>query len=306
MSKLLVIIVTYNAMQWAKRCFDSLITSSIVPDVFVVDNGSTDGSQKFIQDNYPNAIFQQSEKNLGFGAANNIGLKYALENNYDYVYLLNQDAWVMTDTFDKLIKISIENHDFGLISPMQMNADLYHIDKNFCNNLFSYSPKNIINDIYNNNLKEIYETTPFVMAAHWFLTKECVKKVGGFSPTFKHYGEDNNYAHRVIYHGLKIGVTPQLKVVHDRGERIDTPKTIMYMYYALSLVELSNPLTGSTFMVVARQAAKCVYLMFKFKSFKPVLYFGKIFLTISNILKNKKISKYIDCAFFHKSNLRKL
>ena len=295
--KLLVIIVTYNAMQWAQRCFDSLNTSSIVPDVFVVDNGSTDGTQTFIQENYPKTIFQQSEENLGFGTANNIGLKYALDNNYDYVYLLNQDAWVMTDTFEKLIKISIENPDFGLISPMQMNADLYHIDKNFCKGLFDYQNKEFINELYNGNLKEIYETTPFIMAAHWFLTKDCIKKVGGFSPTFPHYGEDCNYINRVVYHGFKTGVAPLLKVVHDRGDRVEMPKRIMYQSYMGFLVILSNPLNECLFSSIAKMVFVCVKLCIKFKSLVPFLYFGKIIFNVKQILKNKSVSKKGDCAF---------
>lgn len=295
--KLLVIIVTYNAMQWAKCCFDSLLKSTIIPDVFVVDNGSTDGTQTYIQENYPQFIFQQSKKNLGFGAANNIGLKYALDNNYDYVYLLNQDAWVMTDTFEKLIKISVKNPEYGIISPMQMNADLYHIDKNFCTGLFDYQNKEFINDLYNRNLKEIYETTPFIMAAHWFLTKRCIEKVGGFSPTFTHYGEDNNYAHRTIYHGFKIGVTPQLKVVHDRGERIDTPEKIMYLHYTFFFILLSNPLEEQWIIDVAKISVKCSKLALKYKSLKPIVYFWKIFFSIPKVLKNKNTSKNIEHSF---------
>ncbi len=284
-------------MQWAEQCFNSLQTSTIVPDVFVVDNGSTDGTQMFIQNHYPNVMFQQSEKNLGFGAANNIGLKYALDNNYDYVYLLNQDAWVMSDTFEKLIKICMENPEYGIISPMQMNADWYHIDKNFCNGLFDYQNKEFINDLYNRNLKEIYETTPFVMAAHWFLTRRCIEKVGGFSPTFIHYGEDNNYAHRTIYHGFKIGVTPQLKVVHDRGERIDTPEKIMYLHYTSFFILLSNPLEGKWIIDVAKISVKCSNLALKYKSLKPIVYFWKLLFSIPNVLKNKKISKNIEHSF---------
>ena len=287
-------------MQWAKRCFDSLQTSTIAPDVFVVDNGSTDGTQAYIQDNYPKTLFQQSKENLGFGAANNIGLRYALENNYDYVYLLNQDAWVMPDTFEKMIKISQDNPEFGLISPMQMNADLYHIDKNFCNGLFDYQNKEVINDLYNNNLKDIYETTPFVMAAHWFLTRKCIEKVGGFSPTFPHYGEDCNYTDRVAFYGFKIGITPLLKVVHDRGERVDMPQKVMYQNYMDFKVMLSNPLNNSLFLSFAKVSFVSIKLFFKFKSLKPFLYFWKTVFNVSIISKNKKISMSNDCAFLAK------
>ena len=301
--KLLVIIVTYNAMQWVERCFDNLKKTTIVSDVFVVDNGSTDGTQLYIQEKFPTTIFQQNKENLGFGAANNLGLKYALDNNYDYVYLLNQDAWVMPDTFEKLIQISQDNPEYGLISPMQMNADLYHIDKNFCTGLFDYQNKDIINDLYNNKLKNIYATTPFVMAAHWFLTRRSIEKVGGFSPTFRHYGEDNNYAHRILYHGFKIGVTPLLKVVHDRGERIDEPNKVMYLYYISFLVHFSNPLNQNIFLTFCQMTIDCFKYIWKFKSLKPFLYYWKIVFNIRNIIKNKKLSINKKCIFLYESEL---
>ena len=52
-NKLLVIVVTYNAMPWAEKCFTSLRKSSIPSDVIVVDNGSTDGSQDYIRTHFP-------------------------------------------------------------------------------------------------------------------------------------------------------------------------------------------------------------------------------------------------------------
>lgn len=296
MSNLLVIIVTYNAMQWAERCFKSLQTSTIVPDVFVVDNGSSDGTQAYIQENYPQTIFQQSKENLGFGAANNIGLKYALDNNYEYVYLLNQDAWIMSDTFEKLIEISQKHPEYGLISPMQMNADLYHIDKNFCNGLFDYQNKEVINDIYNNNLKDIYETTPFVMAAHWFLTRECIENVGGFSPTFKHYGEDNNYADRVLFHRFKIGVAPLLKVVHDRGERIDAPPKIIYINYVLLLVKFSSPNKERKNIIFLKLLASII----RYNSLLPVRYISNFIFKLKEVRTNRLISMRQKCAFLSK------
>ncbi len=75
--KILVIIVTYNAMQWAERCFASLRKSTVKPDMLVVDNGSNDGTQEYIQQHFPEVIFHQSRDNLGFGKANNLGLHYA-------------------------------------------------------------------------------------------------------------------------------------------------------------------------------------------------------------------------------------
>lgn len=294
--KLLVVIVTYNALQWAERCFDSLRKSTIVPDVFVVDNGSTDGTQEYIQQNYPEVKFIQSRENLGFGKANNMGMQYALDNEFDYVYLLNQDAWVMPDTFEKLIEISQKHPEYGILSPFQMNADMKHIDVNFIKSACSWkSNANIFNDLYNQSLDDIYPVS-FVMAAHWLITRNCMKKVGGFSPSFPHYGEDDNYQERVLFHGFKIGIVPSLRVVHDRGWRIDPPEKRIYMGYISSIKNLSSPKTPCK-VAIFRMLNKNIKLVFKYGSAKPIINIFKVLSDIRKINENKKISITKDCAF---------
>ena len=71
--KVLTIIVTYNGMKWLDRCLGSLRTSSVPSDVLVVDNGSTDGSPAYIQENFPEVMLHCTGENLGFGKANKIG-----------------------------------------------------------------------------------------------------------------------------------------------------------------------------------------------------------------------------------------
>lgn len=73
MKELLVIIVTYNAMKWIDTCIRSVLSSSYHADIFIVDNGSKDGTIRHIKEKYTQVIFKQSTTNLGFGKANNIG-----------------------------------------------------------------------------------------------------------------------------------------------------------------------------------------------------------------------------------------
>ncbi|MDE7397344.1 MAG: glycosyltransferase, partial [Muribaculum sp.] len=97
MMKILSIIVTYNGMRWIDRCIKSVLDSSISTDIYVIDNFSTDNTVEHIKKMYHRVMVYETNENLGFGKANNIGLKYALDNSYDYVYLLNQDAWIEQD-----------------------------------------------------------------------------------------------------------------------------------------------------------------------------------------------------------------
>lgn len=243
--RILVIIVTYNAMPWANRCLTSLRQSYVPCDVVIIDNGSTDGTQEYIQSNFPEVELIRNKENLGFGQANNIGLQKALDKKYEFVYLLNQDAWILKDTFEHLINASEAHPEYGVLSPMQMKADGLHFEEKFRSYIIPhhqvFSPS-LTEDMFFQRVKDVYEVS-FVMAAHWLITSKCLSTVGGFSPTFPHYGEDDNYLNRTNYWKFKIGIVPSARAVHDRGDNQWSVEKEMYVNdYLGSLVSFSNPL----------------------------------------------------------------
>ncbi len=283
MFKLLVIVVTYNGMKWLDKCLESVIHSTIKGDLFVIDNGSIDGTVKHIELNYPSVILTQSSKNIGFGRANNIGFKFALDNGYDYVYLLNQDAWVEPDVFSRLISTHSANSNFGLLSPLQLNGSLSGFDRNF----LSQCPRAMLSDLICSSLLPIYETE-FVMAAHWMLPVATIKSVGGFSPTFKHYGEDGDYINRIKYIGKKVGIVPECRAIHDREFRQLDKKGKQYKFYTDNLVMLSNPNINKRYIRLFNS-----YLQNIFKD-KEVVNLKYLMRTIKNLFlisRNKKISQ---------------
>ena len=101
-SNIFFVIVTYNAMPWVDRCLESALNGTKSAEIVVVDNVSKDNTVEYIKANYPQVhLFPQTE-NLGFGAANNLGIRYALEQGADFVYLLNEDAWIEKNTLEIL------------------------------------------------------------------------------------------------------------------------------------------------------------------------------------------------------------
>jgi len=215
--KIFVIIVTYNGRQWYKRCFDSLRASQMPVNVLVVDNSPNNETVDFITENYPEIHIIKESENLMFGRGNNLGIKYALENDADYVFLLNQDAW-MTDenTVNELIRIANENPDYGIISPVHINAEKNSIEKLLLRRISDYqtTDKELFNDLYFNKLKDIYQTK-YINCASWFVARKTLETVGGFDPLFFHYGEDDNYLNRLFYNNLKLGICPKLQIIHD-------------------------------------------------------------------------------------------
>lgn len=214
--KVVTVIVTYNGSKWIRQCINSLQISNVITDIFVVDNGSVDDTVSLLK-SYPDIILYESKTNLGFGQANNIGMRYALENNYDYVFLLNQDAWAENDTLGTLIRISISNKEYGILSPLHYYSDQKSLEYNFSVQFSPWFCKEIISDYVTKNQNEMKDIYPlnFINAAAWLIPKKTLEIVGGFDPLFFHYGEDNNYCHRVKYHDFKIGIVPSTKIYHD-------------------------------------------------------------------------------------------
>jgi len=225
--KLFVIIVTYNGKQWYDRCFQSLRQSSIPVQIVVVDNASTDNTVSYIHSEFPEVYLIESKINLGFGQGNNKGLRYALDQGADYVFLLNQDAWIEPDTINELVRIYKENAEYGILSPMHLNADKTALEKGLMHYIADYriTTTDLINDLYFGRTRDIYETQ-YVNAAAWLLPRKTLETVGGFDPIFFHYGEDDNYMLRIKYHGLKIGICPKICICHDT-ERREIQKTFI-------------------------------------------------------------------------------
>ena len=121
-TRVLAIIVSYNFAGWMKRCLGSLRCSELPVDVVVIDNSSTDNTVQMIRMDYPEVRLICSSENLGFGRANNIGLKIALEEKYDAAFLLNQDAWVEEKTIGTLFKLCREYPQYGVLSPIHLTG----------------------------------------------------------------------------------------------------------------------------------------------------------------------------------------
>lgn len=220
--KIYAIIVTYNAMRrnWIEQCMRSLKASTIPVTPIVIDNGSTDETRSYVPQYYPDAVWLPQQRNLGFGQANNIGLRHAIAQQADYVLLLNQDATISPDAIEKMLPFC-DNQT--LISPLHLNGDGTRLDQSF-SYCMTLSCTNFMNDIFvEKKLKAVYEVPQsHIPAACWLLSVDVVMRIGGFNPLFFHYGEDENYFHRLAFHHIRVKVCTQTAMYHDRAEHGNT------------------------------------------------------------------------------------
>jgi GT2 family glycosyltransferase len=286
--KVLVIIVSYNFEPWLERCLGSLRHSFYPVDTVVIDNGSTDQTIQRIRKDYPEIRLLPQNKNLGFGRANNIGMQIALTEGYDFVFLLNQDAWIDSNTIGKLVELSQSHPQYGILSPVHLTGKGDKPDPGFG----YYAQIQQLDQLSDKNILPI----PFANAALWMIPVSVLKKVGGFSPLFYHYGEDKDFVNRLTYHDYQVGYSPQVFGNHDREYRPLTHQVFLRTEYVYHLSEYANihhnGLKAFGYGVLAPMK-KCLVALFKGKASLSKDYFCMTF----QLLRRSK-----EVCFYRKTN----
>lgn len=214
--KILVIVVLYNGEDWIEFCLPPLINKADI-DIFCIDNASIDSTAEIIKSRYPQVYFQQSQENLGFGKANNIGFDYFLAGDYSHCLLLNQDARIDYEDLKLLQSLFKDKGRIGIISPIHFN-DLINrkIDHEFSEYITEQNTPGLVADILSGvSLQPLYQTR-FVNAAIWLMSRDCVEAVGGFDPAFTHYAEDEDYIDRCTNCNLATMIAPRIRAEHRR------------------------------------------------------------------------------------------
>lgn len=288
--KVFVVVVTYNGAQWIDKCIGSLRESAYPVQTIVLDNASTDNTLQLLN-NYSDVTLVETGANLGFGKANNIGIEKAMQAGADYIFLLNQDAWVFTDTIGKLVEKMERYPQLGIVSPMHYIADEATLDGNFKTYMERGEAFSADADV---------TIVPFVNAAAWMVSRECVGRVGYFEPLFVHYGEDRNYCDRVRYHNFSIGIDLESKIVHDRTITRNFKKDVIQSQYKLltTLLDINKSYAACHLQVWKEiiglpkyfskhyGAAKAVQLLAKLK-----IYYAELLLKQGAILSARKKAK---------------
>ena len=220
--KIYTVIVTYNGLHknWIEKCLTSLLKSSLPTEIIVIDNNSKDQTVEFIGQNFPPVTVIKNQENAGFGKANNQGFEYAIKQGADYVFLLNQDAYVNADTLQMLVTAHQNDEDFGVLSPIHFNYQGTELEYYFSVYMGLDRTPGFYSDHILGNPKSIYKTK-FVNAAAWLVPVKVLLEVGGFDSVFYHYGEDDNFCQRVRYHKYNIGVVSGAHIYHDSNIRIN-------------------------------------------------------------------------------------
>lgn len=215
-----VVIVTYNGAPWVRRCLGSLAGSGA--EVIVVDNASSDDTCAIIAAEFPAVVLLRNGGNDGFGRGNNLGIRHALARGSRYVFLLNQDAYVLPTSITELTGFMDAHPEVGVVSPLHCSPDAEHVDLRTLRGYLQRHLPHYLADACMGRIQPHYETFG-VNAAAWFVRAEVWRRAGGFDPLFFMYGEDDDLLHRWQHRGIRFALLPGSRIVHLR-ESVKGPK----------------------------------------------------------------------------------
>jgi GT2 family glycosyltransferase len=117
--KVSIIILNWNGLEDTIECLESLTKITYLNyEVIIVDNGSEGNDVEVLQNRFGSYVhIIRNDRNYGFAEGNNIGMRYALKGEGEYVLLLNNDTIVAPDFLTELIKVAESDSKIGLLGP---------------------------------------------------------------------------------------------------------------------------------------------------------------------------------------------
>lgn len=215
-----IIIVNYNTKLLLADCLATVFekTKDVAFEVIVVDNASTDGSEEYITEHFPNIKWINSGKNLGFGKANNLGAKYA---SGKYLFLLNSDTLLLNNAIHIFFEYaeSHQHEEIGTLGSWLLDKD----EKP--NNSFGFFPcaTNEINYLLGKyQLPSFNDTTEekevdYITGADLFIEKRLFERLDGFDKNIFMYYEETDLQYRLALHGLSRKIIPGPRIIHLEG-----------------------------------------------------------------------------------------
>lgn len=195
-------------------------------EIIVVDNASSDGSVKFVKDNYPEVTVISNDRNIGFAAANNKAIK---RSNSKYMILMNSDCRVFKRSLDNLVEFMEKNPKAGIAGPKMINTDgTIQLSCRRFPSAFDAAAHTVLTNIFPHNpfsrkykLADTKKDSPFevdwVSGSCMIVRRKALDESGFLDENYFMYVEDLDICHRMWKKNWKVFYCPHAEVMHHIG-----------------------------------------------------------------------------------------
>ncbi len=226
--ELSVIVVSYNAAAFLERCMASVAAhcAGIEHEVCVVDNASTDNSAAIVREKFPQARLIALERNVGFAAGVNAGLKNSTGR---FVLWLNPDSEILNDGIGELVRVFASESSIGILGPkivdpdgtVQLSCRSFPSYRTAMFNRYSMLTRLFPTNRYSHEYLQTRDDharrreVDWVSGACLLHRRELSEKLRGLDEQFFMYCEDVDFCRRAHDSGWKVLYHPAMEVRHE-------------------------------------------------------------------------------------------
>lgn len=238
-SRLAIIIVNWKLKEKTAVCLRSLENLAIHCPIWVVDNGSADGSAAYLAQHFPHIHLIASPENIGFGRACNLAISQALADPAcEFVFLLNNDTTIHPQALNELLKVADHNPQAGIFGPKIYLSDqrnvLWYAGARRRRYVLAAADtgRGVRDDGQFNKVREV----DFVFGAAMLIRRQLLETTGLFDPQFFVYLEDMDLCLRAQEDGYTLLFVPQAKVWHKGSASTSNNAALRTYHHARSTV----------------------------------------------------------------------
>jgi GT2 family glycosyltransferase len=220
-----IIVLTYRMRDVVRSCIQSLLRLTYSNyKLVIVDNGSNDGTEEMLQDEFPDLPLLQTGSNLGYTGGNNKGIEYAINNGAEYVLIINPDTVVANPQFlDEMIEYTEAHPEIGIAGPRVFLRSAGRVQ-----NTVLFPPglwRNSINWIrYRISPRSLVLSgdkpveTKVLNGVCLLIRTSCLRQIGLFDENIFMYIEDADMDYRAYRHGWRVKYLPIDSVIHKQKQ----------------------------------------------------------------------------------------
>ena len=211
MKKVGIVVVTYNRLALLKEAIDSLRNQIYTNrEIVVVNNGSTDGTQEWL--NAQKDIIVITQQNLGGAGGFFTGMKYVAEHDYDYCWVMDDDVVCQTDALQELVNAYNRKPNIGFVCSKVIGINGCPMNTPTVDDRPSSNGEADYSDLIAESMIKV-KTATFVSV---LCSVKTIKEVGLPYKEFFIWGDDTEYTNRISLHHECYMVCKSV-VVHKRA-----------------------------------------------------------------------------------------
>lgn len=239
-----VIILNYNNAPDTIECVKSLERErELYVHTVIVDNGSegeciTEIERQIVS--LENVVLLKTGANLGYAGGNNIGILYAIENNADYIAILNNDTIINETTFDPCVRLLEEDPEIGLIGPCILLYGTNTIQ--YAGGTFNCWTMKVNRLRENTTYIRSEELIPcdYVGGACIVFKPDVIQKIGYLPECYFLFWEESEWCVKAKRAGLKCVCTMEGSIHHKGSATVNKTEGLMAHYLERNTIVFSR------------------------------------------------------------------